>query len=205
MSDREEFLGRVRAALGPRGSPPPPPDTADELLRLASTEEDLLARFAREAESVGMEVERSEDAAAGLVTFLQAESASRVLLGIADAELRASVEQGLGEAGIECVNDAYDCDAGVTDAHAALAESGTLLLHPGSHQSRGASLAPLLHVVLLESKRVLADMLDYFAQCDARERGARILVTGPSKTADIEGELVQGVHGPGRVRILLIS
>lgn len=203
MSSRDEFLGRVREALGERRAPPSPPDIADDLVRLASPDEDLPARFEREARSVGMEVERVEDAVPGLAALLRAESASRIHLGIEDEALRARVEQGLRDAGIECVPDVHDCGVSVTDAHAALAETGTIVLHPASHQSRGASLAPWLHVVLLQSERVLPDMLDYFARCDARERGARILVTGPSKTADIEGELVQGVHGPGRVRILL--
>ena len=205
MTSREEFLERVRNALGDQPAVPVPPDVPDDLLRLASTDEDLLERFEHEAVAVGMEVERVKDPASGVVAFLKRESVSTVALGVEDDDLRARVRQGLHDAGIEIVEDLFACDAGVTDVHAALAETGTLVLHPGANQSRGVSLAPMLHVAIADTARVLPDMIDYVANCDAGERGARILVTGPSKTADIEGELVCGVHGPGRVRILLVG
>ena len=205
MTGRDEFLDRVRNALGDRPAIPVPPDVPADLLRLASADEDLLARFEQEAAAVGMEVERVKDAATGVVALLKRESVFTVALGVEDDDLRARIQQGLHDLGIDIVEDLFACDAGVTDVHAALAETGTLVLHPGASQTRGVSLAPLLHVAIVDAARVLPDMIDYVAQCDAGERGARILVTGPSKTADIEGELVCGVHGPGRVRILLVG
>jgi len=198
-----EFLSRVRAALSHPSAPAAPPEVEDELLRLASPREDLLARFELEATAVGMELVRVDDPASATAAFLVEANVARVALGIEDGDLRASVERALDSGGVTLIENAFQADAGVTDVHAALAETGTLVLHPGSRQSRLVSLAPLLHVVILPASRVLPDMLDYLPRCAPDERGARILVTGPSKTADIEGELVCGVHGPARVRILL--
>jgi len=202
-ASRQEFLARVRAALSHPSATPAPPAVEDALLRLASPGEDLRARFELEATAVGMEVQRVGDPASAVAALLAEAGVSNVSLGIEDEDLRARVMRELDTGGVTLVDDPFEADAGVTDVHAALAETGTLVLHPGSRQSRRVSLAPLLHVVILPASRVLADMLDYLPRCAPDERGARILVTGPSKTADIEGELVCGVHGPGRVRILL--
>ena len=103
----------------------------------------------------------------------------------------------------------FDVDCGITGVHAALAETGTLVLYSDAHHSRGLSLVPPLHIAIVYRRDILPDMLDHWA----RLRGIpgsdlpsnMVFITGPSKTADIEGELVTGVHGPEAVHIMLVE
>lgn len=83
----------------------------------------------------------------------------------------------------------------VTMASGAIAETGTLILKDSETSSRVAALAPWIHVALVRRStivRTLAEAMLTFAGDPAV-----IFVTGPSKTADVEGILIEGVHGPG--------
>ena len=103
----------------------------------------------------------------------------------------------------------YAVDAGVTDVHAALAETGTLICCSDSTHGRGLSLVPPIHIAIVRRSDILPDMLDYMATCESTDPAdlpsAQALITGPSKTGDIEGVLITGVHGPGRVLICLVE
>jgi L-lactate dehydrogenase complex protein LldG len=103
----------------------------------------------------------------------------------------------------------FDTDAGITDVHAALAETGTLVCSTDAGHSRGLSLVPPVHVAIVRRSDIVPDMLDLWARSRgiaAAELPSSIaLITGPSKTADIEGELVVGVHGPGEVHVILVE
>ena len=94
-------------------------------------------------------------------------------------------------------------DVGLSGAEAALAETGTLVVSSGSGKSRMVTLLPPLHLALVPRARLLPDL---FAWASAR-KGAmpanRVFISGPSKTADIEFTLTLGVHGPGRVVVVL--
>jgi hypothetical protein len=113
--------------------------------------------------------------------------------------------------------------ATITGVAAAVAETGSLIWHAGPGAPRAATLIPPLHVALVAVEQIVPDLLDYFvllstgphATCPTKRSfpGAahshRLpshlnIITGPSKTADIEGVLVTGVHGPGRVRAILV-
>jgi L-lactate dehydrogenase complex protein LldG len=83
----------------------------------------------------------------------------------------------------------------ITLATAAIAETGSLVLTERDTSTRLAALAPWVHIAVLERASIVADMpaaIAWFGQ----DR-ATLFVTGPSKTADVEGILIQGVHGPG--------
>lgn len=94
-------------------------------------------------------------------------------------------------------------DAGLTSAEFALAETGTLVLEPGPVQSRLTSLLPPVHFVLLPESRILPSIFDWSAQLTQSLPSNMVLVSGPSKTADIEQTLVVGVHGPKRLIVIL--
>ena len=72
-------------------------------------------------------------------------------------------------------------------------------------RARRASLLPRLHIAVLDSQRMLATLDDLFVM--AKGGGlvphALTLITGPSRTADIELQLVIGVHGPGELCVVL--
>lgn len=96
-----------------------------------------------------------------------------------------------------------EADAGLTSAAVALAETGTLVLEPGPVQSRLTSLLPPVHFVLLPESRILPSIFDWSAQLPDPLPSNVVLVSGPSKTADIEQTLVVGVHGPKRLIVIV--
>ncbi|MFH1745633.1 MAG: lactate utilization protein C [Planctomycetota bacterium] len=102
----------------------------------------------------------------------------------------------------------FEVDASITGVDAAIAENGTIVCASAKDQARGASLIPPIHVAVLGTSQIVPDLCDYFDRL--ANMGAELpanvnLISGPSKTADIEGVLVTGVHGPGQVHIVLVQ
>lgn len=98
-----------------------------------------------------------------------------------------------------------EADVGVTGCHAAIAETGSLALLSGPGSSRTVSLLPPLHVALVRPRDLCLSMGDFFESNAAQiaQASSCTFVTGPSRTADIELSLTIGVHGPGRVVVIL--
>ena len=102
-------------------------------------------------------------------------------------------------------------EVGITGADYGLADTGTLVLRSGSGQDRGSSLLPPVHITLLERSRILPgsdELISILAEDTKHEGGIKsciTLITGPSKTADIELTLVRGVHGPGELFVILLD
>jgi L-lactate dehydrogenase complex protein LldG len=94
---------------------------------------------------------------------------------------------------------------GVTGCHGAIAETGSLALISEPGCSRSASLLPPVHVAIVRPDDLFYGMGDFFTARADRIAGASTctFVTGPSRTADIELSLTIGVHGPGRVAIVV--
>jgi len=96
----------------------------------------------------------------------------------------------------------------VTGAFAGIAESGTLVLLSGPHSPTTLNFLPGDHLVVLAAGRVLPAMEDVWARLRAREGGMPRtvnLITGPSRTADVEQTMQEGAHGPRRLHLLLIG
>jgi L-lactate dehydrogenase complex protein LldG len=98
----------------------------------------------------------------------------------------------------------FTCDAGVTTAQWGIAETGTLVLESARERSRLASLVPPIHVALLSTRCICDSLGDALARVDPASH-AITLITGPSRTSDIELTLVVGVHGPQTVHVLLLE
>ena len=88
-----------------------------------------------------------------------------------------------------------DYDFGITRGAAAIAESGTIVLNDATTSSRLAALAPWVHVAVVERAHIVADLSAAIAGL-GDDRNV-VWCTGASKTADVEGILIEGVHGPG--------
>lgn len=86
-------------------------------------------------------------------------------------------------------------DFGISRATCGIAETGTIALIDRDTPNRLGALAPWIHVAVLERAKLRARLYD--ALTDFQDDPSVVLVTGPSKTADIEGLLIVGVHGPG--------
>jgi L-lactate dehydrogenase complex protein LldG len=183
-SARDRILGRVRAATAQRAAVALPP-----VLDAAPMAEDPLTRFARQFAAAGGEVILHADrraAVAWCAGFSRAFQTAAVSVTL-DADLAPA----LPRAGPEVA------DLGVSVALAASAETGSLLLD--SRDGRRLQLLAPVHLVWLPAAAVYATLGDALAAVRGRHGAAIGLHSGPSKSADIGGVLVRGVHGPGRV------
>lgn len=201
--DREVILSRVRGALAPlarRAAYPAYPDDAAVMHGLVDGR-DPWTVFRERAKLVNGEAcERVEEVVALL-------KANQWLHGYCDPQLWPRLAPAFGpEFTVETEFDRSrvdDYQFGITRAVGAIAETGTLILSDSTTSSRLGALAPWVHIAVLRREEVLADV----AQAVARlgDDPNIIWATGPSKTADVEGILIEGVHGPGRQIALLMS
>jgi len=95
---------------------------------------------------------------------------------------------------------------GITGVDAAFATTGTLALKTIPGHGRLPSLLPPVHIALLERSRIFARLEDWFAaegQAAIEASRSIALVSGPSRTGDIEMQTVLGVHGPGELHAIV--
>jgi L-lactate dehydrogenase complex protein LldG len=94
-------------------------------------------------------------------------------------------------------------DAGITSAEALLAETGSLVVSSGAGKSRVVSLLPPVHVAVVPAELLTADLFTWLAGRSGSWPANTVLISGPSKTADIEQTLSVGVHGPKRLVVVV--
>lgn len=98
-------------------------------------------------------------------------------------------------------------DASFTTTFGAIAETGSLVLWPDQHEPRLMSLVPLVHIALLEADSIEDTFLSFMRTHQWVQRGMpsnALLISGPSKTADIEQTLAYGVHGPKELIVIIV-
>jgi L-lactate dehydrogenase complex protein LldF len=95
--------------------------------------------------------------------------------------------------------------AGITGALYGIAETGSLLLVSGTGQTLTASLLPEIHVAVLKTSRLVPTVADALGRPEVRNAAVGVIVTGPSRTGDIEMTHTIGVHGPGELHVFLID
>ena len=100
---------------------------------------------------------------------------------------------------------------GITSTDFCLADTATLVMRTRAGQARSVSLVPSIHVAVIELSRVIADLKELYAllKWDPQESKEGVtncmtLISGPSKTADIEATMVHGAHGPREVYLFVI-
>ena len=103
-----------------------------------------------------------------------------------------------------------NADLGITGVDFAVAETGTCVIISKAGSSRLVSLLPPVHIALVERGQVLPSLDELFTLRRSAFVGGEYgsymnLITGPSRTADIEYKIVTGVHGPGEVHMVLIG
>ncbi len=91
------------------------------------------------------------------------------------------------------------CDLGITEADYLLSETGTLVLRSSAEKPRAVSLLPRIHLAIVRSEMLRADMHQVFAE--AKSSHYLVFITGPSRTADIELTVTLGVHGPQKLYV----
>ena len=218
MNDASNVMDKVRRSLGrrePLATPPVPPALDDAIVRLVPPDADLPKLFAKRAAEckIGVTATRGEELPGELVVFLNEKGVRTVAVPRSAALERLGVIAALRDGGFDVrvwgdavLDDMYDIDAAVTDVWRAVAETGSLVVRASPEHGRSLSLVPPLHVAIVEPENLLADLIDLFALAnDSGDFSAFSIISGPSKTSDIEMNLVVGVHGPEKVRAFLVE
>jgi len=202
-TDREAILSRVRGALAPLPQRAPLPDWDPELAKSRALlgDRDLLTVF---AERIKLANGLALTDPAELVKHLKAGGWTR---GYCDPVLWPQLKAYFGpEFTVSTEYDRTRVDDyafGITRAVGGIAESGTIVLNDATTSRRLAALAPWVHVAVVPRSQIFATIADA-AQALGDDQNI-IWATGPSKTADIEGILIEGVHGPGaQIALVLV-
>lgn len=198
-ADREEVFNKVRKALDPLTDKSPLPDW-DEAIVVSAAHPDFddpwdLFRYKLEAVH-GQAIK----GLAAVAELLRQADCKRGFCDLAFAD-----EPALAEFHLETELDdtrVDDYEFGITKCAGIIAESGTIILHDSGSQRLGA-LAPWIHIAVVERFQILPDVPSAIAQFG--DDPYIVFATGPSKTADIEGVLIEGVHGPGKQIACLVE
>jgi L-lactate dehydrogenase complex protein LldG len=193
--DREAILAKVRGALAPLAVRAAMPDY-DSGLELARTRLDAgepLAEFAERLRAVNGEVVADAGALAALFRK------RGWMRGYCDPALLELLGPHFGTGfTVETQFDRSrvdDYQFGITRAVGAIAETGTIILNDATTSTRLGALAPWAHVAVIPRGNLYSDLPQAVAALGNDPNV--IWCTGPSKTADVEGILIEGVHGPG--------
>lgn len=180
---------------------------------------DLSERFCAAWEALGGEAALAESAAAAVAEVarrLQEAGAKKIVYWQDERLEAAGLERALGALPLEArpwdgaggIAFAAAADAGITWADAAVAATGTLMVAADIGAGRSVGLLPPWHICFVRAEDVRLSRSEAWRALLAR-RGGRMpsalhMVSGPSRTADIEMDLAVGVHGPGRALAVVL-
>lgn len=223
MSEREPILARIREALK---SPAPQPGMHDHHDPIKAGARDYSKWLPPAGGSFEEQVELFRTNSADLRTNFRLldslDHASQELAAMSAADGWKKISTHAGSLTKACctglglpiistnggydVNEMESCDAGITECDALVAQTGTIVLTSRSAGGRAVSVLPPHHVVLARREQFLPDLPSAFAMLKQKYSGSYpsmiALVTGPSRTGDIERILVLGAHGPKRLTVL---
>ena len=176
----------------------------------------LVDIFSENLRSVGVhcEVARSEDEVVAALTCILSDLQTTLLqarrIALSDAPLLDRLMSRIGVDLDEITTspsaaELFDYDVGISTAQAAIAETGTLVLESESERHRLVSLVPPVHIAIVNAADICLTLGEALA---AVGRGTDLsptitLITGPSRTADIEMTLTIGVHGPQELYVIV--
>jgi L-lactate dehydrogenase complex protein LldG len=220
------------APVAPSIRPPRPRERLDVLRReLSERWRESLQRFQHEFERVGGVFHRVADVreAPEVVARIASDRGLRRVVAWHAGALGLDVVAPLTAMGLEAVAApdaevagaererrralAVAADLGVTGADLAVAETGSLVVVSGAGRPRSASLLPACHVAIFDREVLVESLVQLGLVLEAWHdgavppgRGASInVITGPSRTADIELTLTRGVHGPREVHVVFVE
>jgi L-lactate dehydrogenase complex protein LldF len=162
----------------------------------------LISQFTQELTNVNghlISIPR-EELMQRIIEFLKTREIDRIHL-----EPEVLDEAALERAGIH-ISHAPDpaLRVGVTRAICGLADTGSILVADGEGSPLQASLLPQIHLAVLRASDILPSLANAMTLPIIYESRAAVLITGPSRTADIEMSLTIGMHGPGELHLILV-
>ena len=212
---RENILDRVRMAVRQKAHRHELHGKAKAWFpSIASDAESLIACFQKEHEALKGEFHRVRDVAAArkqLADLCDRESFQKI--AASDEPLLKEALRGREVRWIAANSEAgaslESFDLGITRADALAARTGSIFLSSRSGTGRALSVLPPVHLVVATKEELVVDLTDGIKVWQ-RRYGANLpsncfIISGPSRTADIEKTLVLGAHGPKRVIVVLIG
>jgi L-lactate utilization protein LutC len=211
MSSREQILARLRS----REKPFPevhPPGAYQPMTPLAEDGPSLLARFVSEAEALNAVVHQSVNEAQVIQEILEILGSDKTILAWDWPSIPLSgLHQALESAKISVASPRdSNVRVGISGAGAALAATGSLVLCSGKGQYRATSLLPPVHIAVITRQQIIPNLERWIQQQRAagmpafQQTSNTVVVSGPSRTADIAMELILGMHGPGTLHIFIV-
>jgi L-lactate utilization protein LutC len=223
---REDFLERVRRAVssgnkpGAAGTPP-----ARGKVGYQGGGADAVAHFTREFQAAGgkVHVVDSTDDLLNMLGEIVRPLGDRILLECPAFLAEFDLEQQLRQLGrivqavtqlesSTCRDQFFAADVGITGVEYLIAEPAAVVVASRPDRPRSTSLLPPVHIALARREQLLPDLFDLFSASALLKLTASpalpscvTLITGPSKTGDIELRLVTGVHGPGEVHVVICT
>ncbi len=206
MSSRDQILSTLRAKS--RTVEHPAPWTSRR------TYPDLADQFEKALTAVKGEVYRAKDLAEAMEqvdVILHEVQARRVVVNnvapfnkINPAERWSNFEwHVVGESQSNLREICETAEVGLSGADVALAETGSVVVSSSAQKSRLATLLPPIHLAVVPTSKLTTDLFTWTASRKGEMPANAVIVSGPSKTADIEQILAIGVHGPKRFIVVL--
>lgn len=206
MNDaRSEILSRIRRGGTSAGGRKAFPGTNGAAMEPSAPTPELIALFCRRVADYGAGVWEATPGNLAEVVALAAGREGRVVVAPgADARWLDEFGEVVVDGAAMSHRDLELFDAVVTGCRVAIAETGTVVLDGGPGQGRRAvSLLPDHHVVVVREAQIVLDVPQALARLDPAR--ALTWISGPSATSDIELSRVQGVHGPRRLDVVVVS
>ena len=229
-SSRDTVLRRVRQALGKTGTDPVAQAEAQAYLDAHARgpapafDADRILRFIRRAgdmESTVARISHRDEIPAAVAAYLDTLALAPALAAQPISQLSsqnphrgvcwpefADLDWARAGLSVEARPTVGDDRLGITGVFCAIAETGTLVVVSGADTPTATTLLPDTHVAIVSANRIVDTMEDAFALV-RKERGsiprAINMISGPSRTGDIEQTIVLGAHGPFRVHILVVG
>lgn len=211
MSSREQILERLRS----RQTPFPginPPDTYQPMTPMTVDEAGLLARFVSEAEALSSIIHQPTGEAQAIQAILEILGADETVLAWEWSSIPLPGLSSALEAAHISVASPRDpgVRVGISGATAALAATGSLVLSSGKGQYRTTSLLPPVHIAVITRSQIVPNLEHWIRDQRAvglpafQQASNTIIISGPSRTADIAMELILGMHGPGELHIIIV-
>jgi L-lactate dehydrogenase complex protein LldF len=172
-----------------------------------SSKLNLVERFASELTALGGVIHTctSAELKEHLLTFLRERGISSVMSWEMQ-ELPDGMVQALIDAGIKVSHVADPtAQAGLTGTLAAVADTGTLVIPSGNGRLQVASLLAGIHIAILYSRNVYENLPQVLQLREVKDASVVSLISGPSRTADIELSLTIGMHGPAEVHVFCLD